>query len=273
MDTNVNYTIVGLFVITLVIAFTLAIIWLSSGFKLKSNNNYVVYISESVAGLNVDSPVEFNGVNVGSVKTIAIDHNNPQRVRILITVQPSTPVSLGTVATLNTRGVTGMTYMALKDLGKDLRPLEGQNGHYPIIKSAPSLFTRLDTALSQLSTSFLDITKTFQKLFDSDTQTEFKHTIANLQRITASLAENNQRLTNIISNTAHASDKLTPLLSSSVNSMHTIETQTLPATYRILQNLDAMSRNLAEVSMQLRDNPAVLIRGSAPAKLGPGESP
>src|SRR5690606_14657831 len=127
--------------ITLVVATVLAIIWLSSGFKLKSNAEYVIFMSESVAGLNVDSPVEFNGVNVGTVKELEIDPNNPQRVRLIISIQSTTPVSMGTVATLNTRGVTGMTYLALKDAGKDLRPLKVLRGHrYAVIKTAPSIF-------------------------------------------------------------------------------------------------------------------------------------
>lgn len=274
METNVNYTIVGLFVIVLVIAFTLAVIWLSSGFRLTPNSVYLIYMSESVAGLNIDSPVEFNGVNVGSVKTIDIDHNNPQRVRILISILPRTPISYGTVATLNTRGVTGMTYVALKDNGKDLRPLVAAEGqHYAVIKTAPSLFMRLDTALSKLSTNLTSITSTFQKVFDEQTQTAFKQTVANLQEVTGELAANNKKLSNIIRNTSDASNRLNPLISSSVNSMHTIETQTLPATYKILQNLNVMSRNLADVSLQLKENPSILVRGAAPGKLGPGETP
>lgn len=273
METNVNYTIVGVFVITLIMAFTLSVIWLSSGFKMKSKETYLVYMSESVAGLSVDSTVEFNGVNVGSVKAIAIDPNNPQRVRLELSIQPSTPITEGTLATLNTRGVTGMTYIALKDDGNNLRPLVRQHGYqYPVIRTAPSIFTRLDTAMSQLSVSLLDITKTFQKVFNEENQQALSKILANLQDITDSLAANDKKLEKIIANTAAASEQFQPLLKSSVSSMRAIETQTLPATYRILQNLTTMSRSLADLSLQLQENPSILVRGSYPAKLAPGES-
>ena len=41
METNVNYTLVGAFVIALVTATVLAIIWLSSGFSIKENDIYL----------------------------------------------------------------------------------------------------------------------------------------------------------------------------------------------------------------------------------------
>lgn len=265
METNIHYTIVGAFVIILISAIVLAIIWLSSGFAFKTRAIYLVYMTEPVGGLNIDSPVEFNGVGVGNVKSIEIDHNNPQRVKLLLDILSSTPISEGTVATLNSRGVTGVTYIALKDVGNDLRPLVKKAGQpYPVITPAPSLFMRLDTALSEIS-------RTFQSVFNKENQKYIKETLANLSRITGELAANNKKLITIISNTSKASQQLTPLLNSSVITMRTLETQTLPITYRILNNLDLMTRNLAEVSGELKQNPSILIRGKTPARLGPGE--
>src|SRR5690349_4086128 len=110
MDTNVNYTIVGVFVITLTTFIVLGVIWLSSGFSLGQNAYYEIYMKESVAGLNVDSVVEFNGVNVGSVKKIEIDSKDPRLVYVLLNINKTTPVTQGTKATLNTKGLTGIAY-------------------------------------------------------------------------------------------------------------------------------------------------------------------
>src|SRR4029078_9913112 len=100
MDNEANYTIVGLFVIILTIAVVITIIWLSSGLKFTQYTNYVIYSKESVAGLNIDSPVEYNGVNVGTVKNISLDARDPRVVRLLVSLESNTRITHGTVATL-----------------------------------------------------------------------------------------------------------------------------------------------------------------------------
>src|SRR4051812_27784006 len=107
MDTKVNYTTVGIFVITLVAFIVLSIIWLSAGLGFQQYKIYKVYMAESVSGLSQDSAVEFNGVSVGTVKSINIDHANPQLVTLLLNIQADTPISQGTKAMLNGRGLTG----------------------------------------------------------------------------------------------------------------------------------------------------------------------
>jgi phospholipid/cholesterol/gamma-HCH transport system substrate-binding protein len=258
METKVNYTLVGAFVLILFTAGILGVIWLSSGFSFKSNSDYAIYMSESVAGLSIDSPVEYNGVNVGGVKLIEIDPHNPQLVQIVISIQSTTPITTGTAATLNARGVTGMTYLALKDNGQNLQPLVATKGQdYPIIKTSPSIFTRLDTALSQLSTSLLDITKTFQRVFDDQNRDAIQKTLQNLQTVTSTLSANTSKLSSIIKNTNNASQQMEPLLLSGS---------------RTMQNLNDMSRNLADVSTQIRNDPAVVVRGNSSIHWGPGET-
>src|SRR5579862_5073466 len=155
MDTEVNYTIVGAFVILLFASFVLGIIWLSSGFAIKQYSIYQVYMQESVSGLSIDSAVEYNGVDVGSVKSIELNHKNPKLVELLLNIKSETPITRGTVATLQAKGITGLTYVALKDKSTDLRPLVAEKGQeYPVIKTSPSIFTRIDTALSELSIKF-----------------------------------------------------------------------------------------------------------------------
>lgn len=273
METNVNYTIVGAFVITLISFIVLGIIWLSSGFSFEHYSNYMIYMQESISGLNIDSPVEFNGVDVGTVSTIQLNHKNPQLVELILKIKSTTPITQGTVATLTTKGITGVTYVALKDKSTDLRPLVAAKGEpYPVIKTAPSFFLRIDTALSQLSTNLQKVTQSIQSVLDKDNQQAIKGILSNLDRVTEALASNNEKMTQIIENTSIASRQFTPLLHSTTSAMRTLETQTLPATYQLLSNLNEVTRNLTAVSVQLKQNPSVLVRGSTLPPLGPGES-
>lgn len=273
METNVRYTIVGAFVIFLVTAIVLAIIWLSSGITVHQYTNYMVLMDESVSGLSIDSVVEFNGVEVGKVKGIELNSKNPQLVEVLLNIKSATPVTKGTVATLTTRGLTGVAFMSLKDKSTNLKPLVREHGQrYPIIPTAPSFFMRLDTALSKLSTNIESVSKSLQGLLDKSNLESIKSILNNIQEVTDALAKNNEKLNSILLNTESASKQFGPFLKSSTSTMRTIEAQTLPAMTRLLSNLDQVVQTLSEVSAEIKQNPSVLIRGTSPRPPGPGES-
>ncbi|MDP2786291.1 MAG: MCE family protein, partial [Sulfurimicrobium sp.] len=62
METKVNYTIVGLFVILLFAALVAGILWLSGGAQYrKTYDTYLAYMNESVSGLNLNAPVKYRG--------------------------------------------------------------------------------------------------------------------------------------------------------------------------------------------------------------------
>lgn len=273
MDTNVNYTVVGAFVVLLVLALIFIIIWLSSGLHIQQYSYYLVYMQESVSGLSVDSAVEYNGVEVGKVKTIELNHRNPQLVEVLLSIKSNTPITRGTVATLNTKGLTGVAYMSLKDKSTDLRPLLRQHGQrFPVIPTAPSFFLRLDKALSSLSENIQSLSESMRGLLDKENLKSIREILANMNNITRSFAENTKKLDLILTNTATATKQFNPLLQSSVTTMRMIETQTLPTTYHLLSNLQEVVQTLSEVSAEIKQNPSILIRGVNPPPLGPGET-
>lgn len=272
MDTNVNYTIVGLFVISLIAAMTLSIIWLSSGFSFDQYKIYEVYMQESVSGLSIDSPVEFNGVGVGSVKKVEIDPDNPNLVSLFLSVKTDTPITQGTTATITSKGLTGIAFIALKDKGNDKRRLVALKGQkYPVIKTAPSLFLRLDQALNALSVNLRKVTDDISALLNKDNLESIKATLSNLRVITANIASNSKNIDIFLTNAANLSKRIDPLIQSSTSTMRILEIQTLPATYRMLNNLDNATRSLAEITAEIKQNPSIIIRGVNHNNYGPGE--
>ena len=56
----------------------------------QQKRHYALYMSiihESVAGLNVDAPVKYLGVDVGKVEKIELDPDNPQEVQLLFAIR------------------------------------------------------------------------------------------------------------------------------------------------------------------------------------------
>ena len=88
METKVSYTIVGAFVVVLSAAIVAGVLWISSGRAAGKNyDTYLAYFTESVSGLNRQAPVKYRGVDVGSVREIGLDPDDPQRVQLVLAIE------------------------------------------------------------------------------------------------------------------------------------------------------------------------------------------
>lgn len=145
MEPRVSYALVGLFVLVLSGAFIVLTLWLVGVGPAGEYNTYAVYLEESAAGVTSESPVKYLGVDVGKVRAIDLDPDNPGRVRLLLSVRAGTPVNTDTVASLSTQGLTGLiNYVELRGGGPGSEPLTPEPGEpYPVIPAEPSLMMRL----------------------------------------------------------------------------------------------------------------------------------
>ena len=124
MESKFNYTIVGLFVVVLFTGFIGVSFWLSTEGTIKRHVYYSIYVTESVSGLSKQSPVKFNGVDVGYVKDIEINQNNLQEVQIIVSVEADVPINQGTVAVLSSQGLTGIMYVELEAKAPSAPPIK-----------------------------------------------------------------------------------------------------------------------------------------------------
>ena len=151
MEPKVNYVVVGAFVLLLSATILGAIFWLAKTDYRGVYDHYYVYSRESVAGLSVDSTVTYRGVDVGRVKEVILSPENSEEVRVTVGIVAGTPVKTDTQAVLVTQGLTGLVTLNLTGGTRDAPRLMAAAGQaYPVIKSMPSLFGRLDNALSQV---------------------------------------------------------------------------------------------------------------------------
>lgn len=81
------------------------------------------------------------------------------------------------------------------------------------------------------------------------------------------------RLGIILRNTEQASTRFEPLLESGNDAIFSLQTVILPEAERTLHRLDRLSTSLTETADRIERNPALLLRGTAAPKPGPGESP
>lgn len=300
MEAKANYTIVGFTVVVLTLSLIAVMIWLSAGFEKKKYRQYVVYMHEAVSGLNEDSLVKYNGVVVGQVKKITLDTNNPQRVKLLLSIEEQTPITKSTYATLISQGITGVTYVGLATSSASLTPLKQlPDQPYPVIPSRPSMFNQLDKALKEITVNINTLSRDIKKVFDKENRYNLKQTLKKMNTVASMLAKNKNNFNTIMENTrvfsadlAKASKTLPELIhemrvmsntvakagisaaqtmSAGKLAINKISQQTLPPFNHLLQRLEETTANLEQVSELMRQNPAVIIRGTTPPVKGPGE--
>ena len=124
METRSNHLLVGSVVMAMIVAVLLFVVWLSQASG-NTDKQYDIFFSQAVDGLAEGSAVTFSGVPVGQVKEIALDRRTPQFVRVRIAVRESTPVLVGTTATIKGVGFTGVSQIQLDPPSRDQRRAPG----------------------------------------------------------------------------------------------------------------------------------------------------
>ncbi len=200
MQSKVNYALVGLFVVLLGAAVLGSVFWLTLGGDSKTFDRYRVYFRESVAGLNPKATVRYRGVQVGQVESIRLDRNNSDQVDVVLNIERGTPIRRDTIATLSTRGLTGVAAVELSGGGQSL-PLEKEDSqNLPVIQAGPSLVARLDDAFNNILTNVDSLSRRLERLLGDDNQIALTRTLQHLDTITGAVADRADSLRQTLAN-------------------------------------------------------------------------
>lgn len=308
MEQRVNYTLVGLFVVILGLASVALGYWLSFGERHKIYRTYLIYFEESVAGLTVDSPVKFNGVDVGYVKEIILNQDDPKEVQVMLRIEQGTPITEATEATLESQGITGIRFISLRVTAANSVPLRAKfKQKYPVINAKPSLMTELDKALRDAAANVKAMTMSFRRVFDDDENVKsIKLSLRHIAEFSGTLAKNSEEIDRslktleaLLTNAEKTSTQL-PLITKKLEigldsfnhmskslqvtseqvaltmkdgrvSMQQLSQQIFPSTQQLIARLDSMAANLEQVSKELQQDPSIILRGKVAKQRGPGE--
>ena len=191
MEDKLNPTAVGAFVLLLGAALVAGVLWLAAGVgNSKPTTAYQSIFTESVAGLNLDAPVKYLGVNVGKVQRIAIDPGNPRQVLLDLQIEQGTPVKQDSEAVLKSQGLTGIAYVELSGGSPGSPPLLATaEVPRPLIRSKPSLSARLENVMTTVLSSVDRTSASLNALLDDGNQAAIKRSLADVSALLQTLAE------------------------------------------------------------------------------------
>jgi phospholipid/cholesterol/gamma-HCH transport system substrate-binding protein len=291
----VNYSIVGAFVLVLGSALIAGVLWLASGGAFqKKYELYAAIEDESVAGLNLNAPVKYNGVDVGKVQDIELDAFNPQRVNLLFAIEHGTPIKEDTIAVLKTQGLTGITYVELGGGTQNSPLLRAVSGSpYPLIRTKPSLSARLENILTSVLVKLDGTSSNINEMLSDQNRTAFKSILADMATVARTVAarkdaidEGIRHAAKTAKNAAAASAQIGPVIEKIGRSADAVEqigmvagadlkqfsTETLPELERLLGELSALTTSLRRLSEQTGRDPQGLLFGRKQVPPGPGEA-
>jgi phospholipid/cholesterol/gamma-HCH transport system substrate-binding protein len=208
METRSNHLLVGGVVMAMLIAVVAFVIWLSRASG-DTDKQYDIFFKQAVDGLAEGSAVTFSGVPVGQVKSINLEPQTPQFVRVRIAVRDTTPVFVGTTATIKGVGFTGVSQIQLDPPERDPRqpagarreltcPENDQGSQCPygapviptkaggigaLLSSAPELLERVSTLTARLT-----------ELLSDRNQESIAAILENVQQISRNLAERSDEI-------------------------------------------------------------------------------
>jgi phospholipid/cholesterol/gamma-HCH transport system substrate-binding protein len=297
MENKAYALMAGIFTIVLLTAAILIALWLNR--DRADRVPYQLATKLSVPGLSPQAAVRYRGLDVGRVDEITFDPQVPGQILVHISVQPDTPITKSTYATLGYQGVTGIAYVQLDDDGSN--PVKVTSGKDKIarIEMRPSLLDKLQSKglaileqteeLSKRANVFLapENQKSMLAAFDKVSRAaaeietiprQLQPTLAKLPALTAEahlslasiekLSKDMNKLTTQLQAPNGPIEKMTATVDQVGSTADKIELDLLPLTHDLRSSLHSINRTMDT----LNERPQSILFGSAAAAPGPGEA-
>jgi phospholipid/cholesterol/gamma-HCH transport system substrate-binding protein len=195
METKSNYVMVGAITLLLVALLAAFTVWLSRAGE-GDKKEYDIFFQQSVNGLAKGSGVSFSGVPVGEIQSIELWEPDPEFVRVRITIKDSVPVLLGTTATINGVGFTGVSEIQLDGAVKgapalvcpEANPKSACPTGVPVIPTKPGALGELLNNAPLLLERLSALTERLTNILSDKNQQSIEQILDNVENLSGTLA-------------------------------------------------------------------------------------
>jgi phospholipid/cholesterol/gamma-HCH transport system substrate-binding protein len=254
METKANYALVGFFTVLVMAAAFFFVYWMSQYGRGGEMAQLAIRIPGSANGLSVGSPVRFNGIPVGSVRSLAIDANDPRFSVAMTEVSTSAPVKQSTTAVLEVQGLTGAAYIELGggNAGDPNILREAFDSETAAVlqaeqSSVTNILSTADKILKRADAAITDI-----QGFVADARGPLTTTIRNAELFSGSLARNGEKIDEFLQSVGGLSDtfqNLSGRLDSTLATVDSLIKAVDPKKVEdFVSNVEKVSKDIADAS-------------------------
>jgi phospholipid/cholesterol/gamma-HCH transport system substrate-binding protein len=251
METRANHVLIGLFTLAVALFAILFALWAAKYSAEKEWTEYDVVFNEAVTGLSNGGIVQYNGINVGEVRKLSLDKQDPNKVIAHIRVEAGTPVKVDTKAQLAFVGLTGVTQIQLSGgmvASPMLMPKEGEK--YATIYAQESSIGKLLSSTEDITATAADVLLRLNKVLSDENVRHINQTLDHLEAVTGAVSDQKGDLRELLKNARSASEKLDSTLAhtdSTVTNLNQNLVAQLPALVakldKSLDHIESLSRS------------------------------
>jgi phospholipid/cholesterol/gamma-HCH transport system substrate-binding protein len=232
METKANYVLIGAFTILVTVFLLGFALWAAKYSSERSWREYDVVFREPVTGLTNGSSVQYNGIAIGTIEDLKLAPNDPRAVIARLKLQADAPVKTDTRAKLSMTSLTGSPIIQLT--GGDPRSprlLETPGNDVPIIKAEPSALQNIADTANRL------VERLDQVLSDRNVK-HVSDTLAHLDAMTGSIADQREDLRALIVNARKASEQLNATLDTTHRAVTDVDREFVQKLPGLISRLD-----------------------------------
>jgi len=188
METRANYILIGAFTLAGLVGIVALFVWFA---RVELDQQYAYYDVRfsSVSGLSEASDVRFSGLPVGQVVDVRLSPSRDGTITVRLEVDADTPVRVNSLATIESQGVTGVSFVGIG--AGDLRePLieRGAGDAVPELQAGQSAIQALTEDAPQLLSEALGVVREVRDLLGSENQARVEAILQNAETASESLA-------------------------------------------------------------------------------------
>ena len=233
METKANYVLIGAFTLIIAAALLLFGLWAAKYSSERSWQDYQVVFREAVTGLSVGSPVQYNGIAVGSITKLSLAPNDPRQVIARIRLEADAPVKTDTRAKLAITSLTGPSIIQLSGGTPQAPALTSVDTRdAPLIQTTPS-------ALQNISDTANRIVERLDQVLSDKNVARIAATLENLETISGSMAHRDQGLEALIVSARDAARNLDRTLDTTNGTMQRLDQNLVQQLPPILEKLES----------------------------------
>jgi len=209
METRANYVAVGAFVLACVIGLVVTILWLAGTQYSQEYAYYQTFFKGPVTGLGKGTITRYNGIEVGRITDLAFDPNDPQSVVVTLQVQPGLNIREDSVASIESQGLTGATYVEISGGTKNSPILEAKPGQrYPVIRAKQSTLQQLEQSAPEVVAKLNVAASRLNDLLNDNNRRAITRILTNLDQTTTTIAKRSADIDATVKNASQATANL-----------------------------------------------------------------
>jgi phospholipid/cholesterol/gamma-HCH transport system substrate-binding protein len=268
----------GIFVVATTLVFLLVLVFVANLRPWKSEHVYHVVTEQSVAGLEVGSPVTMRGVDVGRIERIELDPRTFDRVRVDLAIDGDVPIPRDAKAMIQFSGLTGLKVIDIAE-GSTQAGILPPGSEIPVGETMLAMLETRAEALAETADEIMESTRALLEnlveITDAvseginaeriagvvDRVDEVLRTLASAShQIDATIVESRASLREVFEDVEIASARLEELLQRGTRMVEANDGDVRAA----IRDFREAARNLEALARQVRRSPSLLLRSRPP---------